>query len=182
MLSNSSPTFPIAPGEWATAKGTPWNCNIDYSIETESVFISNALWSHANETQTKIYREHLDMYLSDINVSEDLLQCAELHCDKHVSTICQLHYNILEYCIKATVKAISRSKPVCKSKRRTIIPGWTDQHSIARDQSLFWHSIWIDNDKPETGSVSEIMRYTRSKYNYLVRSLKRSRDLQIRCA
>ena len=23
MLSNSPPTFPIAPGEWATAKGTP---------------------------------------------------------------------------------------------------------------------------------------------------------------
>ena len=24
MLSNSPPTFPIAPGEWATTKGTPW--------------------------------------------------------------------------------------------------------------------------------------------------------------
>ena len=55
----------------------------------------------------KIYREHLDMYLSDINVSEDLLQCTELHCDKHVSTIFQQHDNILESCIKATVKAIS---------------------------------------------------------------------------
>ena len=59
------------------------------------------------------------MYLSDINVSEDLLQCAELHCDKHVNTICQLHDTILESCIKATVKAISQSKPLCKNKRRT---------------------------------------------------------------
>ena len=67
------------------------NCNIDYSIETESVFISNALWSRADATQIKIYREHLDMYLSDINVSEDLVQCAELLCAKHASTICQLH-------------------------------------------------------------------------------------------
>ena len=50
-----------------------------YSIETESVFISNALWSRADKTQIKMYREHLDMYLSDINVSEDVLQCAELH-------------------------------------------------------------------------------------------------------
>ena len=54
----------------------------------------------ADVTQIKIYREHLDMYLSDINVSEDVLQCAELHCDKHVSTICQLHDTILESCIK----------------------------------------------------------------------------------
>ena len=74
------------------------------------------------------------MYLSDINVSEDVLQCAELHCDKHVSTICQLHDNSLDSCIKATVQAISRSKPLCKNKRGTIIPGWTDDHSIARDR------------------------------------------------
>ena len=132
--------------------------------------------------QIKIYREHLDMYLSDINVFEDLLQCAELHCDTHVSAICQLHDNILESYIKATIRAISRSKPLCKNKRRTIIPGWTYKHAIARDLSLLWHSIWIDNDKPETGWVSEIISYTRSKYHYLVRSLKRSRDQQIRCA
>ena len=41
------------------------NCNIDYSRETESVKkISNAFWRRADETQIKIYREHLDMYLS----------------------------------------------------------------------------------------------------------------------
>ena len=45
------------------------NCNTDYSIETESVLISNALWSRADETQINIYREHIDMYLSDIIVS-----------------------------------------------------------------------------------------------------------------
>ena len=53
------------------------------------------------------------MYLSDINVSKALVQCAE-YCDEHVSTICQLHDNILESCIKATVKSISQSKPVLK--------------------------------------------------------------------
>ena len=116
------------------------------------------------------------MYQSDINVSDDLVQCMELHCDYHMSTIYQLHDNILESCIKATV-TISGSKPLCKNKRRTIIPGWTDDHTITRNRSLFWHSIWIDNDKPETGWVSEIIRYTRSKYHNLVRSLKQSRDL-----
>ena len=34
------------------------NCNIDYSLERESVFISHALWSRADETQIKIYGEH----------------------------------------------------------------------------------------------------------------------------
>ena len=47
-----------------------------------------------------------------------------------ISTICQLHDKILESCIKLTVKAISRSKPLCKNKHRTIIPGWTDEHSV----------------------------------------------------
>ena len=29
MLSNSPPTSPIAPGEWATTKGTPWDLMVD---------------------------------------------------------------------------------------------------------------------------------------------------------
>ena len=93
------------------------NCNTDYSIETESVLFLMHCGVVQKKTQIKMYREHLDMYLSEINVSEDVLQCAELHCDKHVSSICQLHDNILESCIKATVQAISRSKPLCKNKR-----------------------------------------------------------------
>ena len=52
------------------------SCTIDYSIETECT--SDALWSRVDKTQIKIYREHLDMYLSDINVSEDLVQCANM--------------------------------------------------------------------------------------------------------
>ena len=35
---------------------------------------------------------------------------------EHVSTICQLHDNILESCIKVTVKPVSRSKPLRKNK------------------------------------------------------------------
>ena len=101
-----------------------------------------------------------------------------LHCDKHAIEICRLHDCILESCKKATGIAIPQSKPFC-GKHKTIIPGWTDEHTIARDRSLFWHSMWIDNDKPETGWVSDIMKSTRSQYHYLVRRLKRSRDLQI---
>ena len=131
--------------------------------------------SRVDETQIKTYRDHLDLYLLDINVSEDLVQCAELHCEEHLSTIYQLHGSILESCITAIVKEISRFNLFVK-KRRTIIPGWTYEHTIARDRSLFWHSIWIDDDESKTGWVSDIMRSTRSKYHYLVRSLKRSRD------
>ena len=60
--------------------------------------------------------------------------------------------------------------------------GWTTEHSLARDRSLFWHRLWVSNDKPESGWVFDIMRCTRSKYHYMVRNLKRTRDTKIRAA
>ena len=45
-----------------------------------------------------------------------------------------------------------------------------------------WHRKWIDNGKVDTGWFAVILRSTRSKYNYLIRSLKRNGDSQIRGA
>ena len=66
-----------------------------------------------------------------------------------------------------------------KSKQSRCVPGWTAEHSLARDRSLFWYRLWISNDNQNI-DVSLIMRCTRSKYHYMVRKLKRTRDTQIR--
>ena len=64
----------------------------------------------------------------------------------------------------------------------TCVPGWTAEHSLARDRSTFWHHLWISNDKPEHDWIASIMKSTRTQYHYLIRKLKRSRDSQIRGA
>ena len=104
------------------------------------------------------------------------MNCVNSTC---VETIHALHNSITYTCQKATSMAIPHTGIVDGGSKRTCVPGWSPEHSLARDQSLFWHKLWITNNKPDLGWVAEIMRHTRSRYHYMVCSLKRSRDLQI---
>ena len=48
MLSNSPPTFPIAPGEWATTKGTP--CHRGEDEHNSKTYFSD---NHKGEAETQ---------------------------------------------------------------------------------------------------------------------------------
>ena len=56
-----------------------------------------------------------------------------------------------------------------------VIPGW-DIHKImdiVRDKSMFWHGIWKDCGKLQSGVIYSIMKKTRSTYHYMLRALKK---------
>ena len=44
---------------------------------------------------------------------------------------------------------------------------------------MFWHWLWIDNGRPRQGQAANVMRMTRARYHYAVRSIKR-RECDIR--
>ena len=46
---------------------------------------------------------------------------------------------------------------------------WT----IARNKSMFWHGIWKDRGKMQSGVINSIMKKTRSTYHYMLRALKK---------
>ena len=54
------------------------NCNVEFATATTPTFIPKALWCHSDDIHIKVYREHLDLYLSDIIINEDLLCCITL--------------------------------------------------------------------------------------------------------
>ena len=58
------------------------------------------------------------------------------------------------------------------------IPGWDAEMDYAREESLYWHSIWIQCDRPDSG----IMKKCRSAYHYMLRSLKKEREKNIKVA
>ena len=62
------------------------------------------------------------------------------------------------------------------------LPGWTVEHSAARDQSLFWQNLWINNGKPEHGLIASNMRATRLEYDDMLNKLKRSKDDKVKTA
>ena len=76
---------------------------------------------------------------------------------------------LIECIIGATKKNIPFSNCVTKPVR---ISGWNIDMSIAHEQSLFWHGLWILCGKPETRQVASIMRFTRNNYHYKIRKMK----------
>ena len=50
--------------------------------------------------------------------------------------------------------------------KTNVIPGWDAECDLSREQSLLWHYIWKQCDKPAGGYVYDVMVYTRSKYHY----------------
>ena len=46
---------------------------------------------------------------------------------------------------------------------------------IARDKSMFWHGIWRDCGRLQSGVVYSIKKKTRSTYHYMLRTLKKKK-------
>ena len=64
--------------------------------------------------------------------------------------------------------------PQAKSRAREM-PGWTDHVKPERELSLFWHWIWLESGKPNTGFVYQIMKRTRHQYHYAIRCCKKNK-------
>ena len=64
--------------------------------------------------------------------------------------------------------------------KHTHLPGWTPELNLAREQSLFWHFIWVTCERPREGEVADVMRHTRNHYHYLIRGIKKNGDLAVR--
>ena len=54
-------------------------------------------------------------------------------------------------------KSSSQKKKKKKRPRAREVSGWNDQVKLERDRSLFWHWIWLESGKQNTGFVSQIM-------------------------
>ena len=52
----------------------------------------------------------------------------------------------------------------------------------ARNDSLLWHYIWKQNNRPVSGHIYNIMKKCRSHYHYLLRSLKKKKKKKVKMA
>ena len=72
--------------------------------------------------------------------------------------------------------------PYSHHPKAKVIPGWDIEMAIARDKSKFWHGIWRDCGRLQTGVVYSIMKKTRSTYHYMVRTLKKKKHSKTRAS
>ena len=61
-----------------------------------------------------------------------------------------------------------------RGDRHNIVIGWNEHVEPFRKKSLLWHNIWLDNNKPKSGLIADIMRSTRCQYLSQVKWVKQN--------
>jgi hypothetical protein len=135
-------------------------------------FVSRPSWRRANDNSIAHYKADLDAILHDIQIPYDAIHCNTLHCSKHGNDIDSYCNSLIDACIKATDQCIPRT-------RKKGLPGWNEHVKESRDESMFWHSIWVQCGRPTGGIIASIRRSTRARYHQVVKRLK-SQENQLR--
>ena len=106
------------------------------------------------------------------------MQCTDVNCtcEAHRLGIEVFCHTIIDACLEAGRTCIPECKPAGHCK-----PGWNAEVKELREDSLFWHRLWVDIGRPQTGVVATVMRNTRYKYNKAVKDIKKN-DLNVRKA
>ena len=97
------------------------------------------------------------------------INCKNCNCNIHQDSLNKLCSGITKACVDAAEKTLPVSGSATRSNRHNIVIGWNEHVEPFRKKSLLWHKIWLDNNKPKSGLVADIMRSTRchsSKYSY----------------
>ncbi len=136
---------------------------------------SNCNWKRASPAHLLNYTQCLNKSLEQIEMPTHLLNCDNINCcnSTHTQAIEQLSTAIVKCCIDSGTECIPMTKPSDRT-----VTGWNDYVKHDKDQSLFWHWIWLEAGRPNKGHVYAIMQRTRHLYHYSVRRCKQQK-LQI---
>ena len=53
------------------------------------------------------------------------------------------------------------------------MPDWKENILPLKNDSLFWHSIWLSAGRPTQGGLFNVMKWCRNKYHFAVKQAKR---------
>lgn len=141
----------------------------------ETIGEKRCKWGDASVREIERYRSYLDQLLSNIKVSNDMLNCTNTQCTEHFTHIDNLYQGIVNSCIEAGEKCIPQSDTKSnKDKRRAHFYGWSEFVEPERQTAMLWHDIWKSVGCPGQGIVSNIRRQTRTKYHQAVKWVKRN--------
>ena len=139
--------------------------------QTQDNINSNRLaWRKASDSDKDLYKVKLDELLGNVCIPSDVIMCKNTMCAnvEHRKAIDIFCHSIISCCLDAG----SGNIPGRKLHKREI-PDWKEKVKPEREHSMFWHWIWLECGRPNTGYVYEIMKQSRHKYHYAVRCAKR---------
>ena len=78
--------------------------------------------------------------------------------------------------INAAHNAMDKHIPHTGDRKPKVIPGWDIEMDCARQSSLFWHSMWNECGRKQSGIVYDIMKKNSANYHYKLRALRKNKQ------
>ena len=145
------------------------------NVETCDIHTFNCAWKKSTTEHKRQYQLQLYNNLKQlIDFINNHLYCTDVLCDsaEHRTYIDDLCNEVINSCMKTANVTI----PSCKPKSVAMeVSGWSDE--VEPERNRHWHWIWLESDKPRSGFVYDVMKRTRHRYHYAIRSCKKQKKV-----
>ena len=149
--------------------------DIEFSLEqtfSKKVWSRKPAWHKCNSSNITAYQQCMDNNINsngDVFDKLNVLKCNNVTCSEcdHKTEINSLCTALVNCCLKSGLKHLPKTQPPKRNK----IPNWSSSIQPLKEKSILWHQIWDSAGRPHTGSIANIMRQTRARYHYAIRSL-----------
>ena len=112
-------------------------------------------WYRITDDDIYSYQYMLNARLGVLHDNQNLFQCNDLKCRKteHLNAITYYCVSVVNICIDAGTETFPKCSP-----QKHLKPYWSEMIPSHKDCFLFWHSIWLDNGKPQNGIIAQITK------------------------
>ena len=134
---------------------------------------NNMNWNKATQQQKLNYQQASKIWLSKIPLFEELTSWDNPMCkkQKHIDMLEKFYNNIVEALKRAASEVFTNSP-----KQKHNVPGWNkdvrEKYKAARQAYLYW----IDNHKPKSGPLFDIMKESKKEFKYALRACRKSQQ------
>ena len=95
-----------------------------------------------------------------------------MYANKHDQIILQKLDELIDILIISAHDTI----PVYTINNKKGIPGWNTFVKPYKEKYIFWNDIWKSAGKPQTGQLADLRKFTRAKYHWAIKQVKREKD------
>ena len=131
-------------------------------------------WYKANADDKKYYHDKLLQRLSALHTPKSIA-CRNINCmdEEHSKSRDKFVLDILSTIIEVSHECIPLNNTKKLGSTHQHIPEWNSVIRPLKEDSLFWHSVWLSAGRPSTGGLHMVMCHVRSKYHRAVKLAKR---------
>ena len=164
---------------------SPIYCKVNIAeIDSESITakIKSApkpSWKNSSCDEKAEYIDHLRNLLDGVNVPKNVTECENVHCKDadHIAQTDHLVAELLECVDKAADQNLHKANPNRrKSAKKPSIPGWNDLVKPYKDDSFFWHQVWVSAGRPINNVLHSVMKRTRNLYHFHLKKCKKAEN------